>query len=422
MIGEDQNKGHWPATGFLVLVNLIAIACFYSPGCEDIGIWLSWVDDISNHGLIDGYAYTGGVYAHDYPPLAFIMLMAVSRCASAFGTIPFVVLKCSLLLFLFGTSVCFYWFTRNLVLTAALEFSLVLSSVALGYLDIWFAPFLIAGLFCLQRGHLKWGVVLFAISCSIKWQPLIIAPFIFLYAWDRAGDGKSSRSRIFPRIMPFALGAIVVALPFVFVFGVAVIQSLQRAMNHTYLSGLAMNLAWIHTWLLHVVQPEKYGALVNGQINLIHVQEGFVKLPEKLLFYAGYVAVFIGFARQMKTFGRLILYSILGYFAYFIFNTGVHENHLFLVVCLAWILAFVDSGQLTRCINLTIVANINPILFYGFFGQGLPFDRLILGIDTSLLFAAANIYLFVELALHTLKTHGFPFASSKRITPNNAGD
>jgi hypothetical protein len=80
MVGVDESKGHWPKVGFLVLVNLIAIACFYSPGCEDVGIWLSWIDDISTHGLISGFAYTGGVYMHDYPPLTFVMLAAVSRC------------------------------------------------------------------------------------------------------------------------------------------------------------------------------------------------------------------------------------------------------------------------------------------------------------------------------------------------------
>jgi hypothetical protein len=420
MIKPERSASVSAAIAFLMLVSLIAATLLYSPGTEDIRTWLSWIDDISTQGLIGGFAYTGNPHPHDYPPLAFVILAAVNWCAGAFGADPFVVLKCSLLLFLFTTSVCFYSFTRNLILTAALEFSLILSSVSLGYLDIWFAPFLIAGLFCLQRGHLKWGVVLFAISCFIKWQPVIIAPFICLYVLSMNGDGKISRNTLLTRTIPFALAAIVVALPLAVVFGMAIVQSLQRAMTHTYFSGLAMNLPWLHTWLLHVVEPEKYGALVNGQISLIHVREGLVKLPEKVLFYASYGAVFFAFARQKKTFERLIVYSMLGYLAYFIFNTGVHENHLFLVVCLAWILAFVDSSQLMRCINLSIVANINPILFYGFFGQGLPFDRLICGIDTSLVFAAVNVCLFVELLVHTFKADGFRFDLGGQVAPSNA--
>ena len=90
----------------------------------------------------------------------------------------------------------------------------------------------------------------------------------------------------------------------------------------------------------------------------------------------------------------------------FVFNSGVHENHLFLVSCLAWILVFLDASQLLRCINLSVAANINLVLFYGFFGKGIPFSRVIAGIDITLLFAVVNLCLFAGLLLHTFKTDG----------------
>ena len=90
--------------------------------------------------------------------------------------------------------------------------------------------------------------------------------------------------------------------------------------------------------------------------------------------------------------------------AYFIFNTSVHENHLFLVCCLAWILAYIDRSQLIRCINLSIAANANLCLFYGAFGQRL--NPVIAGVDITLLFAAANIVLFLDLLIWTLKRDG----------------
>src|SRR5712691_1639391 len=406
IIKPEATAPSWSGIALLLLVSLIAASFLYSPGLEDVRYWLYWVDEISRYGLIGGFAHTGGDYPHDYPPLAFVILAAVARCADALGTSAFIVLKCSLLLFLFATSGCFYWFTRNLALTAALEFTLLLSSVALGYLDIWFAPFLIAGLFYLQRGNLTLGVLLFTISCSIKWQPLVIAPFICIYVWSAVQDVPSWHDKLRRQIMPFAVAALVVAMPLVAIFGTAIIHSLQLAMSHDYLSGLALNFSWLHTWALHLAQPEKYGALQDGQIGIIHTHEALVKLPEKILFYLSYGAVFVVFARRKKTFERLIVYSMLGYMAYFIFNTGVHENHLFLVPCLAWILVFIDSGHLLRCVNLSIAANINPILFYGFFGQGLPFPRVVAGVDITLLFAVANICLFVGLLLHTLKIDG----------------
>ena len=404
MIKPERNAPKWSAVTLLLLVGLIATTLLYSPGLEDIRIWLSWIDEISRYGLIGGFAHTGGEYPHDYPPLAFVMLAGVSRCADVFGTSAFVILKCSLLLFLFATSGCFYWFTRNLVLTAALEFTLVLSSVALGYLDIWFAPFLIAGLFCLQRGNLTLGVFLFTISCFIKWQPLVIAPFVCVYVWSAVQDVRSWRDKLRRKIMPFGVAALVVAMPLAAIFGTSIIHSLQLAMSHDYLSGLALNFSWLHTWALHLAQPEKYGPLQDGQIGIIHTREALVILPEKILFYASYAIILIVFAQQEKRFERLIIYSVLGYMSYFVFNSGVHENHLFLVCCLAWILVFLDPSHLLRCINLSIAANINPIFFYGFFGKGLPFSRVIACVDITLWFALANIGLFVGLLLHMFRT------------------
>ena len=128
-----------------------------------------------------------------------------------------------------------------------------------------------------------------------------------------------------------------------------------------------------------------------------------LKLPERVLFFASYAVVLIVFLRQPKTFERLIGYSILGYLCYFIFNTGVHENHLFLAVCLAWVMVFLNPAYRLQAITLSLVGNINPILFYGFFGTGLPFSRVIAGIDVTLLFSVLNLCLFAGLLLHTFK-------------------
>src|SRR5580704_10961269 len=261
MIKPERSAPRWSAIAFLILVSLIAATFLYSPGTEDIRTWYYWMREISYYGLVDGFAQGGGRFPHDYPPLAYVFLAGVVPVATALGVSKFVVLKCFLLVFLFATSACFYWFTRNLILTAALEFSLTLSSVALGYLDIWFAPFLIAGLFCLQRGRLKCGIVLFTISCFIKWQPLMIAPFICIYVWSAVQNVPSWRHKLRLQVMPFAVAALVVAVPLVAIFGTAVIQSLQRAMSHHYLSGRALNFAWLHTWALHLLQSQKYGSL-----------------------------------------------------------------------------------------------------------------------------------------------------------------
>jgi hypothetical protein len=395
----NLNRPNWSGIGLLLLTNLIALSFLYSPGTGDVAIWRNWIDQMSAFGLVGGFVHSGT----DYPPLSLIILETVSRCANAFGITVFLALKCSLFIFLIATAASFYWFSRNLVLTAALEFSLILNSVALGYLDIYFAPFLIAAFFCLERGHFKMGVLMLAISCSIKWQPLLIAPFICIYVMTTAGEGLSGRSKAYKRAIPFLIAAIIVVLPLVMMFGAdVIINSLRRATTmHNFISGYALNFGWLHTWALHLWAPEKYGSLQNGEIDLIQSRDVLLMLPEKILFYLSYAAILIAFARQKKTFRQLLVYSMLGYLSYFLFNTGVHENHLFPIACLAWILVFIDSSQLLRAINLSIAANINLFLFAGAFGQGVR--CVIAGVDITLLFALANIGLFVGLLLHTFR-------------------
>jgi len=367
-------------------------------------------------GLVGGFVHSGT----DYPPLALIILATVARCADAFGIAVFLALKWSLFIFLLATAASFYWFSRNLILTAALELSLILNSVALGYLDIYFAPFLIAAFFCLQRGHFKIGVLMFAISCSIKWQPLLIAPFVCIYVMAAAGEGLSGRDKAYKRIIPFIIAALVVVLPMVMIFGAgAIINSLQSAMTrHNFISGYALNFGWLHTWALHLWAPEKYGSLQNGEVGLIQTRDALLMLPEKILFYLSYAAILIAFALQKKTFRRLIVYSMLGYLSYFLFNTGVHENHLFPIACLAWILVFIDSSQLVRAINFSIAANINLFVFFGIFGQRVP--CVIAGVDITLLFALMNIGLFVGLLLHTFRTGGARFKLWERQSAASA--
>jgi hypothetical protein len=64
MSGSDAKSLSWPAVGFLLLVNLIALSFFYSPGTGDVAIWETWMREISSYGVIGGFAHTGT----DYPP------------------------------------------------------------------------------------------------------------------------------------------------------------------------------------------------------------------------------------------------------------------------------------------------------------------------------------------------------------------
>jgi hypothetical protein len=399
----------------LVLTSLVATSFLFSAGTTDVGMFEKWMDEISGYGLVGGYVHSGT----DYPPLSFVLLAAVIRFAAMFGATHLLVLKWLLLLFLFATSTCFYLFTRSVILTAALELSLILNSVGLGYLDICFAPFLIAALFYLERGKLNRGLCLFAISCCIKWQPLIIAPFVCLHVLRTARTERAGLKKFLRQSAPFLISAFAIATPLLVIFGTAIVAALQRAMTDDWLSGYALNVGWLHTWLLHLLRSDKYGALSQGVVETLKA-DASAKWLEKILFYASYALVFFLFVRRPATFRRLIAYSVLGYLSYFIFNIGVHENHLFLVCCLAWILVFFERDWLIRCVNLAIMANANLFLFYGCFGRRLY--PVVAGIDITILFAIANVFLFAELALHTFKRDGFDLWFVKpQPTPLSSG-
>ena len=414
---EDGSK--WPAISLLVLVNLVALSFFFSPGTGDVLIWGTWLKEISGRGIVGGFSHTGT----DYPPLAFTILGLVTHTADALGTDPLMVLKGSLLFFLFATAFCFYWFSRNLFLTAALELSLILNSVALGYLDIYFAPFLISGFFLLRRGQLNTGFLCYAISCAIKWQPLIILPFVSLYVFRAARNSESGAREIKKQLLPFAISALLIVIPVVVIFGApAILDSFKRALTyHKLLSGYALNLGWIETWVLHLSNPENYGALVNGMADYIVTRDPLLVWPNKILFYSSYLVVLFAFTSGRNTFERLVIYSMLGYLAYFSFNIGVHENHLFLICCLAWILVLIEPSELVRCLNFCVAANANLFLFFGAFGQRI--NTVLGGFDITVVFAAANLALFAGFLLRVYRRDNVRLAwwRSNASDPSIAG-
>ncbi len=396
-----KNKTDQGTIVLLLLVNLLALSFLSSPGTPDVTEFRRWISEMSAYGLSAGFAHSDA----DYPPVAFLILAAAAQVGHAFGLTELFSLKCSLLFFLLATTVVFYWYTRKVALTALLQFAVILSSIALGYLDIYFAPFLLAALFELRMGNQGRAVLLFTISCFTKWQPLIIAPFICLYLLDVSHFERASFKRLGPRIWRLAAPALAIMVPLGIAFGLPILESLRAAMTFDQmLSGNALNLNWLYTFFLHLLAPDRFGPLKDGQVDLIIIygHNALVTWPPKILFLAIYGFLCVRFFRREKTFERLLIYSLLGYLSYFLFNIGVHENHLFLLICLGWVLVSVNSKYLLWAANFSLAANANLLLFYGVFGQPLPFRRVIAGVDITLLFACANLCLFAGLLWRTL--------------------
>jgi hypothetical protein len=372
----------------LILGALLAGLIFVqSPGTTDVDIWRTWINHALARGVVDGFAANQA----DYPPLATAILYGATRIFDLYGLSVFIAIKLSILFFLWLTSFFFWLWTRDVKVTLILYFALLLNSVALGYIDIYFAPTLILGLWMLKERRYFWFAALYTLTCLIKWQPILIAPFIAVYLLG-VPDVKSWGERLVRRIglqtlLP-AGGLVAAALV---AFGVQPVwQAFQASLEHKFLSGNALNLNWIITYYLQVTRPNDFGGLQNGMANYILTEDRSITLVPRLLFYATYAVTLLVFLFREKSLKSLLIFATVGFMCYYAFNTGVHENHLFLVAILATVLFWLDESLRPMALLLILIDNVNLFLFYGVDGV-VHFDRTVLGLDISLPLAIFNV-------------------------------
>lgn len=379
---------------FLILFSLLAGFAFtYSVGTTDVGIWQGWNNQAVAHGLVAGYT---NIHA-DYPPLASTILFVANQVLQPLRLSSFLGIKLSILFFLLLTTFLLWLWTRDLKVTLILYFALLLDSVALGYIDVFFAPGLVLALWMLKERRWLWFSLFFTLTCLTKWQPIIIAPFLLLYVlgiqeirqW-RQVDWKSL-------LLTIGLPAATLLGLALVVFGVQPVWLAFRAsLSHEYISGNALNLNWIITHFLHVSDPNQFGGLRNGQADYIMTNSLRITLVPRLLFFISYLAALVLFLRREKTFPNLLIFATLGFLCYYTFNTGVHENHLFLVAILAAVLYWLEESWRVIAVILMLMNDINLYLFYGVNGE-LPYPRLFAGVDVALPLAALNVLFLIYM-------------------------
>jgi hypothetical protein len=377
-----------------VLAGLFTLSFLHSPGTSDVQIWESWARNADHQGLRAGFAANQA----DYPPLTSALLFCAVRGLRPFGALTFLAIKISIALFLFLTSLLFWLWTKDLVATLILHAALTLNSVALGYTDIYTAPSLVLALWALKERRYLPFTIFYTLACLTKWQPLIIAPFILLYLLNLPRLADWRRIDFKKLFWQVCLPATLILLATLSFFGHSPVwQAFRAAMSPGYLSGNALNLNWILTHLLEVFQPEQFGGLVQGEARYILTDSRQITLVPRLLFYLFYLASLVVFLRRAKTFTNLVVCASTGYLAYFTFNTGVHENHLFLVAILAVLLFWLQRSHQHTMLLLVLLRNANLFLFYGVNGQGPGFPRALARIlDIALVLAIFNVIFFVH--------------------------
>jgi hypothetical protein len=189
----------------------------------------------------------------------------------------------------------------------------------------------------------------------------------------------------------------------------------KASLSHNYLSGNALNFNWILTHFLHVFAPEQFGNLVYGRADFIITESVKITLASRILFAIFYLLTLVIFFRRQKTFTNFLIFAITGYLAYFTFNIGVHENHLFLPAILSVMLLWEKREYLLPGVLIVLINNINLYTFYGITGTGLTYARALgFKLDVALLLAIFNVIFFLFFWLTTIihKDHQIDNANS----------
>jgi hypothetical protein len=373
-----------------LLAVVLAILGLPAPGTTDVPIFLRWAAAaaVSVRGSYAAF------YQFGYPPLHFVLLRGAPLLATALRTDLFTGFKVSLLLGLLLTGGLFWLWTRNSYLSLALFLALLPSSMLYGYTDIYFAPLLVGAVWALNKGRLTLFSVLYGLACLVKLQPLILAPFLAVYLLSSQpaapSRGLNAARRLGLRVV--LPGALLCAATLV-IFGKLALEALAVGLSNPFLSGQALNLNWIATFGIRVLEPGWFGGLSEGVIVPIDAPGSGLLLWPKLGFGLLYGLAWLAFVRSPKSFDDLIRFGLAGYLTYFMLNAGVHENHLFLAVLLAAILAWRQPQYRFDFGLWALLANLNLFVFYGADGTGLGFSRVV-GVDLTLPLAMVYVVQF----------------------------
>ena len=255
-------------------------------------------------------------------------------------------------------------------------------------------PPLLLALIALERRRVATAGFLYVVALAIKWQPLIIAPFVVVEAcqmsnawrWRAWIDGTG-------RLMA---GAIVAAGAFLLVFDLSSIrQAFILALGHDSLSFQGFNFNWIVQTVVYVAEGST-GALFDVRA------PRWVLTMARVMFDGAYGILLLRFIFQReRQYRQFLWFSCVAFFTYCMFSLGVHENHMFLAMVLAFGLLCVDHpAAWPIAVYLAIASNLNLFVLVGIDGharmsQVHPFQPIDI-IVKSIVISAANtlVWLF----------------------------
>lgn len=355
---------------------LLSALLLRAPGTYDVTEnWLPWMLILKKEGLRAGYAHIADMY----PPGAAALLMLADAVLPTLPDLTVIDLLVGVAQLGAGLA-----FARRANTPMALGFvaAIALSGAGLAYLDVLYAlPLLLALFAALDRRPIA-SAACYAIACLIKWQPLILLPFMVVVWFDQLQALPRRRTAT-------GIGLLSVAAAFVLAaFWPSIWLAFAAAMDSAPWSGDALNLAWL-AQLVFGYPPEPLFLVTNHSKWLL-----------RLLFAAVYVPILLAaIGTQRRDPARVLAFGMAGFVAYFMLGPSVHENHLFVPVVLGFVL-WTRLPRLAPAVVATAgLFNVNLLLFYGLTGTTpLPRDRFF-ALLTGTIAALALLAFAVALGL-----------------------
>lgn len=288
----------------------------------------------------------------------------------------------------------------NALIASFTTIALVVQTQGLADLNIHVLPsLLVSFLFFFRRRYFLSGL-LYGLTISIKWQPVILIPLFFasiLDPWTNIGS-------VVKYFVVFTSGLLIIPLVSWWLVYIQPggTEAIQRSFDYLIngapmLSGQALNLNWIVTYLIHIFAPYKDVSLshlegLNRQIPT-GVAPFIFQGPLFLIF--GFLVTFRYWLSQKKDSIKFTSTALMIFFTHHILNKSAYEKHLFYSVSLMLLLYLIKPNTKNRLLLILfdIMTVMNLILFYGFTGPK-HVNRLFLGFDLTIAYSALYVFIY----------------------------
>jgi hypothetical protein len=274
------------------------------------------------------------------------------------------------------------------------------------------------------------------VAILTKAQAIFAAPAVFVaLIWLRWSPGPSgpgtqepplglkaqgattTGGRVFLQGVRFAVGGLAVTaaavLPIVLRGAwTNMVQALGRLGAHDMVSGQALNVWWIVTWVARSLDSLDMGwqRAFTEPVRILAISR-FVEVgypnprPIGIVLVAAAILWACWRMRRARSLAAWTLTAGWCAYAYAMLGAQVHENHFYLAVPLLVVAAAVDARLRAVSMAVSLMVAFNLYVFYGFGTSWSPaIDRAWTGVDVTVIAAAINVALFAWLTRCLVRT------------------